>query len=877
MSQPNQSNQVSDVGTKYLVPFRAIDESAVDELLQTFNYRLEDVVNVGRLYAKENCPAILIDTTLYSLSLQTYQYVDYTSYQNRLMHKHQGLYRFVWDNLSSLENDLNTFLLNEEENLELRRFGADRSQSHIDPTPPEFNFSVFYEEVFGTKAMHALEAESQYVDCNGHARYIDFKLNRIGRPIAIELNGESYHHPLFIKPKQYRSQLYKQNSLVYDNYLVYRWSDRGMADRSKFADQMCDYFGEQNLFLASPKYRAERSVSFELYKHQEQAVEQLNKDRKTGKDTFLVVLPMGTGKTEVFIEDVKQQFQKNAVKRVLAIVPSTELKKQLKSRLNAQLNNLHVGHDPQDKSLDVVIQTSAYMVRHYVKYGSDEFDYILVDEAHRAAAHGLRKVLEHFNPKTLLGLTATDERLDQQKLEDIFGRYEVDLTLEQAIEQNLIPPMRAFRLESNIDFSQVRFNGKDFVKSDLNKSVLIPSRNQLIVDVISQYFTKPLIDNELPKQGVVFCVDIKHTKAMAKLLNEHGIKAAAVDGKNRAGIEAYKKGDVQYLCACDLLNEGWDAPQTSVVVMARPTMSKVLYMQQLGRGTRKFDGKEALYVIDVVDSYGAALQPWSVHGLFNLSQYQAFADVIQTKKETPNSELMILEGLHEEPIRIEPINIFNFEKEYGDLLNDEQLARELFVSTGTIKSWLKKGEISADKTLPFGNKTLNFYHKEQVTLIRKNKKLKERTEDSRKDDFFEFLEERDYTFSYKLIFLLAFINNCNDRGEIELDKLTTIYQKFYLDTLEKYDKADKEKSPYNRIEFLKDTKALQSNLLANPFEKFERKRFVYHCKDLNIISFDTVLWEKLTKDCFERINKQYKDDLINYYQKIGISNLEIKF
>ena len=437
--------------------------------------------------------------------------------------------------------------------------------------------------------------------------------------------------------------------------------------------------------------------------------------------------------------------------------------------------------------------------------------------------------------------------------------------------------MRAFRLESNIDFSQVRFNGKDFVKSDLNKSVLIPSRNQLIVDVISQYFTKPLIDNELPKQGVVFCVDIKHTKAMAKLLNEHGIKAAAVDGKNRAGIEAYKKGDVQYLCACDLLNEGWDAPQTSVVVMARPTMSKVLYMQQLGRGTRKFDGKEALYVIDVVDSYGAALQPWSVHGLFNLSQYQAFADVIQTKKETPNSELMILEGLHEEPIRIEPINIFNFEKEYGDLLNDEQLARELFVSTGTIKSWLKKGEISADKTLPFGNKTLNFYHKEQVTLIRKNKKLKERTEDSRKDDFFEFLEERDYTFSYKLIFLLAFINNCNDRGEIELDKLTTIYQKFYLDTLEKYDKADKEKSPYNRIEFLKDTKALQSNLLANPFEKFERKRFVYHCKDLNIISFDTVLWEKLTKDCFERINKQYKDDLINYYQKIGISNLEIKF
>ena len=112
----------------------------------------------------------------------------------------------------------------------------------------------------------------------------------------------------------------------------------------------------------------------------------------------------------------------------------------------------------------------------------------------------------------------------------------------------------------------------------------MPSRDQLVVDLLLKYFTenesatelsKEVVDNKLAnKQGVIFCVDIKHAKRMSALLIKGGIKAAAVHGTDRKGLIEYKEGNIQFLCACDLLNEGWDAPQTSIIVMARPTMSR---------------------------------------------------------------------------------------------------------------------------------------------------------------------------------------------------------------------------------------------------------------------------------------------------------------
>ena len=590
-------------------------------------------------------------------------------------------------------------------------------------------------------------------------------------------------------------------------------------------------------------------------------------------------MPTGTGKTEVFIEDFRIEHAKGSANKALAIVPSTELKKQLIERVTSQLNNILVGDDFYDVKLDVIVQTSAFVLRHFRNINPQYFDYLLVDEAHRAAAHGLRNALEYFNPQSLLGLTATEQRLDQQKLEDIFGSYRISLTLEEAIKQKLIPQIRAFRLQSNIDLSNVRFNGKEFVKSDLQKKVQVPSRDRLVVELLWKYFcsnegvsTASNVVNKhlVNKQGVIFCVDIKHTERMAALLIEQGIAAAAVHSKERDALEGYQQGKIQFLCACDLLNEGWDAPQTSVIVMARPTMSKVLYTQQLGRGTRNHPDKEALYVIDVVDSYSAALQPWSIHSLFNFGMYQPFGDLVKNVKDTLSQELIILDGLWESERRLEPINIFNFELEFGDLLNEEQLARELFLSTSTIKAWLKKKHITAHKTLVFGNKTLNYFSAEQVEGIKKENNIKDRTEQTRKADFFEFLDKRDYAFSYKIIFLLCMINHCNERGELSLDDLAEKYQEFYQKLSDKFDTSEKTNNPLNNTKNLNNINFLKKSIRENPFEKFERKRFLYQCKDLNIISFDTVLWEKIDRSDLVKITEQMIDDGINYYKKINI-------
>lgn len=846
----------------------------ITRVLSQFGYCFDRELDTGLLFinaeSPSSLPAILVDTHLFSKCAKDYPYIYYTSEQNRLMHQHEGgLLRFLFDDENQLAQDLETFLVSEPPETDIRVFGQAREENHLDPTPPEFNFALIFEEVFGAQALHALKPEVSVIDRAGVRRYVDYELTKSDCTIAIELNGERYHHPLFTGREKYKSQLFKQNSLVSDGIKVFRWSNRGMADRAKITDQMREYFGSADTFKSNPAFHAKREIStFDLYEHQEQALERINKERIAGKNTFLVVLPTGTGKTEVFIEDMREQITNGSVKRVLVLVPTTALKAQTIGRITKHIPTLRVGESLSNT--DVTVQTNAGMLRQFRHIPSNYFDYVLVDEAHRAAAHGLRKVLEHFMPKTLIGLTATDERLDRQKLEDIFGSYEVDLTLAEAIKKGIVPPIRAFRLKSNIDLSAVRFNGKDYVKSDLNKTVQVESRDQLIVDVLLKYFSEPLQYAKPISQGIIFCVDVRHTERMAKLLNKNGIPAASVHAKNRSGLADYANKSIRFLCACELLNEGWDAPQTEVVVMARPTMSKVLYTQQLGRGTRNYPGKEALYVIDVVDSYGAALAPFSVHSLLQIPYYMPFADVIEPHQQRQVSEITILEGLYEQVRTIEPVNIFNFTTEFGDLLNEEQLARELFISTSTLKSWVKKGDVQPTRTIPFGRAQLHYFEPELIQIIRAEKGLKERTEESRHDDFFEFLEQRDYTFSYKIVFLLALLKHIDGQGEAKLENVTATYQQFYQGLFNRFGRAEKGNNPLNKLENLQNSAYMQRSMLQNPFEKFERKRFVYHCEDLAFISFDSVLWERLTKSDIDKIKDQMAEDGVNYFAKLEV-------
>ena len=312
----------------------------------------------------------------------------------------------------------------------------------------------------------AIHREFFYVDLDGITRYIDYALFGKNAKFAIELNGETFHHPVAIGAARYRSQLFKQNSLVADGFRVFRWSLNGMKDRERFILEIKRFMGAARPFLSKSIIRTSRQV-FTLHEHQTGALERLNQARSQGQNTFLLVLPTGTGKTEIFIEDLVRLKKKMSSLRSLIMVPTRKLREQtlvrLQLRLPYQYRNLVSTDILTDNKADFHVQTTAYLHRHYHKIPADRFDYIVVDEAHHAPAQGLSKILEHFTPSHLLGVTATPERFDQQRLEKIFGEYETQLSLEEAIRRGLVPPIRCYRIRSNIDLSEVRFNGKEYL------------------------------------------------------------------------------------------------------------------------------------------------------------------------------------------------------------------------------------------------------------------------------------------------------------------------------------------------------------------------------------------------------------------------------
>jgi hypothetical protein len=303
-------------------------------------------------------------------------------------------------------------------------------------------------------------------------------------------------------------------------------------------------------------------------------------------------------------------------------------------------------------------------------------------------------------------------------------------------------------------------------------------------------------------------------------------------------------------------------------------MSKVLYTQQLGRGTRTYPGKEALYVIDVVDNYGGmgnfTNRAWSIHALLGIEDYMPWSNILEKDKGRPSPEEIIIEGLYEEERAVEKINIFTFEKEYPHHISDEQLARELFVSTGTVKAWIKKGKIVPVITVPLGRRRINYFAPAQIEQIRTDLKLKQHDETTQYDDFFEFIETRDFTMSYKMVMLLTMLTIVDNNGECDLDTLTEAYTDFYRHRIESELQVDKTNCPYQHLNTLDDRTTMKKSLLQNPFEKFERKRFLYHCKDLNRIAFSNTLWQKINNtDDLYRIKVLYFESLQNYYEDLG--------
>jgi len=853
----------------------------IDLWLSDLNFfKLKNLLR-GYLYInKKSNISVIIDIDICNND-NPFSYEEYTKEQNALIFSYNQVYRFLIDSKDDLDYakaQLCRFIKKDfSEYIPSRSKGLNRELESIDPSFPEAHFEQAFSDIYGRDKLNMIGREYPILDINGSTRWIDYVIFLNNGFVAIEKNGVRFHHPLIIGRDKYRDQLVKQNSIIAHNAKLYRWSLESMQFMDVFCEEIKTYLPPKEDIVEAHHILAKRK--FKLFDHQQDTLKEIQTGRRNGNNAFLVVLPTGTGKTHIIVSDYAKQYHENPSCKMMVLVPSRNLKVQwiqyFRDREIAEGYSDNIG---DSDSCDIMIQTYSWMSGHYHTYSSDAFDYIVIDEAHHAVAPTLKKIIQSFNPKTLVGLTATPERLDTQKLESIFGEYETNLTLQEAIEKEILSPIKAFRIKSNLDLSEIRYNGKDYVSTDLQKNVVVPSRDQLIVDVLKKYFVGADISF---KSGLIFCVSVNHAESIAKRMREHGISAEAVSGNNKKSFEhinAYEKGDIQFLCTCSLITEGWDSPRTSIIVMARPTMSKVLYLQQLGRGTRKYPGKEALYVIDVVDNYGSLNAPWSCHAIFGVSNYLAWADLLNVGQSVsnPGNEEIILAGLYEKERKIEKLNIFTFEEEYPDHLSIEQLARELFVSTGTVKTWIKKQEIISDVSIPFGRNELHYFNPIQVEKIRRIKNLKFHDEDTQYEDFFEFLEKGDYSFSYKIIFLFSFLKLMDHNGECNLDKLVEQYSKFYKNRHELGIQVDKVNSPYNEFKFLDDSISMKRSILSNPFEKFERKRFMYHCKDLNHIAFSFSLWNIINNENdLINIRKKILNDLEDYFKELGgVPNIE---
>ncbi len=351
---------------------------------------------------------------------------------------------------------------------------------------------------------------------------------------------------------------------------------------------------------------------------QQEALEALESARAAGHRAGLVVLATGLGKTWLAAFDSDRE----EFRRVLFVAHREEILEQAfrtfrRIRPRARLG-LYVG-GRRDLDAEVLFASIQGLGKAQAldRLAPDRFDYIVMDEFHHAEAPTYRRLIAHFRPKFLLGLTATPERTDGGNLLALCGEnlvYRCDLG--RGIERGLLCPFRYFGVPDVVDFRNIPWRNRRFDPTALDNAVMTEQRAQNALD---QY-----LEHARGRRTLAFCASIPHAKYMARFFEEHGpvgIKVAAVhsgagSAPRAASLDRLAAGDLDVLFAVDLFNEGVDVPAIDAVLMLRPTESRILWLQQVGRGLRLCDNKEDLTVVDYVGNHRSFLLP--VRALFGL-------------------------------------------------------------------------------------------------------------------------------------------------------------------------------------------------------------------------------------------------------------------
>jgi len=336
-----------------------------------------------------------------------------------------------------------------------------------------------------------------------------------------------------------------------------------------------------------------------LREYQKDCLTAIAKAKEDAITRQLVSLPTGTGKTVIFCHLARK------FKQVLVLAHRDELCQQAQDKFlmvnpeaEGKIGWVKAERNEVDKT--IIIGSVQTITRPNRLEQLPHFDLIITDEAHHAVADSYLRIYDTIlNGNLHVGFTATPNRADNEGLGKVFERVVFEKTIKEMIEGGWLCNLEGKRITTDVSLDNVHTAIGDFNKRELTAAINTANRNQLIV--------KSWLELANERKTLAFTVDIQHAHDLSETFTNHGIRASPISGKTpmdeRHGlIEKFHSGDIQVLCNCNLLTEGFDAPSVDCILLARPTQSQGLYIQMVGRGTRPYPEKENCLILDVVDN-----------------------------------------------------------------------------------------------------------------------------------------------------------------------------------------------------------------------------------------------------------------------------------
>jgi superfamily II DNA or RNA helicase len=344
-------------------------------------------------------------------------------------------------------------------------------------------------------------------------------------------------------------------------------------------------------------------MTIALRDYQKECVETVLNESKAGVKRQLITLPTGAGKTVVMSAIAKELNQ-----RTLVLAHREELISQAVEKFKLFWPGVSIGvcmAERDEIACQVVIGSvqSCSRPKRLARLKEQGFSVLFIDEAHHTTADSYQVIINELgfakeSTKLLIGVTATPQRSDKQGLGETFDKITFSRSIGTMIKAGYLSPVHGRKILTSFVLQKMRTSNGDFAIEDLDEAVNTPERNAFIAEKYQAYAPN--------RKAVAFCVDVRHCQDLAEAFRKRGINSQAVWGdmggdERKNALEGLKSGRIQVATSCGVLIEGFDEPSISAIVMARPTKSKSLYTQSVGRGLRLYPGKDCCLVMDFTD------------------------------------------------------------------------------------------------------------------------------------------------------------------------------------------------------------------------------------------------------------------------------------